>query len=598
MIKKIGVENFRVFKDYTEFEIRPITLLVGPNNSGKSSFTKLLLLLKNGIEKLNFEEGIHNLESFDKVLNWDSDSTVLKLRFENYIKFLGDSYSTVCIYKRNRLMSLRLMNESKKPLLNITYNLGTMNKSGDYNYDEIQIVELDIIQYIDLFYTKNIQVPVWQNNKKGSDISHYIPLKEINKSDKFKSISLNEFKQNFSEFSRLGHIAATDTIRSIALSNEIDLLKKNYLLYKVLNNKENITDLYQEELLSLQIELFGKTQFNYSIGDESYDFFKMITHAFKNVKGRVKMKIEEHFKSLLNSDKITVEVSELGNLILDEKLYDDDLMYALPYQASIFEKLSDLKGYSNRINNELKDLHYLSANRGNQKRIYHNSSNVDIDEIVMNFSKIKNPHLKFLTQSLEILGLKGELSVERYENYISVLYIRDGDKKTSLADLGFGYSQLLPVLIKITNLLGEDNSLEDELEIDNRLWDLISMGYYSPKTLIIEEPEANLHPNLQSKLADILKLALEYNISFIVETHSEYLIRKLQYLTGKGELKTKDTIVHYFNDDEYVNNEEPKVKHIEISGTGTLSDTFGPGFYDEAIKLKFDLLNIGKEQNN
>ncbi|GAA4053448.1 AAA family ATPase [Flavobacterium chungnamense] len=54
MIKKIGVKNFRVFKDYTEFEIRLITILTGPNNSGKSSFSKLLLLLKNGIEELVF----------------------------------------------------------------------------------------------------------------------------------------------------------------------------------------------------------------------------------------------------------------------------------------------------------------------------------------------------------------------------------------------------------------------------------------------------------------------------------------------------------------------------------------------------------------
>jgi AAA15 family ATPase/GTPase len=31
--KKIRVKNFRVFKDYAEFEIRPITILTGSNNS-------------------------------------------------------------------------------------------------------------------------------------------------------------------------------------------------------------------------------------------------------------------------------------------------------------------------------------------------------------------------------------------------------------------------------------------------------------------------------------------------------------------------------------------------------------------------------------
>lgn len=33
----IGIENFRVFKEYTEFDFAPLTLLTGANNSGKSS---------------------------------------------------------------------------------------------------------------------------------------------------------------------------------------------------------------------------------------------------------------------------------------------------------------------------------------------------------------------------------------------------------------------------------------------------------------------------------------------------------------------------------------------------------------------------------
>lgn len=98
MIKKIGVDNFRVFKEFTEFEIRPLTLLVGPNNAGKSSFTKLLLLLKNGVSKLNFEEGLHNLESFDKVLNWETDNKFLKIRYDNQLNFLGDNFFVDILY--------------------------------------------------------------------------------------------------------------------------------------------------------------------------------------------------------------------------------------------------------------------------------------------------------------------------------------------------------------------------------------------------------------------------------------------------------------------------------------------------------------------
>lgn len=72
---KIGIQNFRTFKDYTEFEIRPLTVLIGPNNSGKSSLTKFILLLKNGWEKLDFSSPNHSyLESFKNSLNFNLDS--------------------------------------------------------------------------------------------------------------------------------------------------------------------------------------------------------------------------------------------------------------------------------------------------------------------------------------------------------------------------------------------------------------------------------------------------------------------------------------------------------------------------------------------
>ncbi len=44
--------------------------------------------------------------------------------------------------------------------------------------------------------------------------------------------------------------------------------------------------------------------------------------------------------------------------------------------------------------------------------------------------------------------------------------------------------------------------------------------------------------------------------------------------------------------------EEPKVKHIEITKDGNLTETFGKGFYDEATTLKFDLIRLNKNQFN
>ena len=72
----------------------------------------------------------------------------------------------------------------------------------------------------------------------------------------------------------------------------------------------------------------------------------------------------------------------------------------------------------------------------------------------------------------------------------------------------------------------------------------------------------------------------------------------MQYLTAKENIKPQDIIIHYFNENKHVTLSELKVKHIEIAENGNLTDTFGPGFYDEATRLQFDLLKINKEQTN
>lgn len=52
-----GLENFRVFKEKTGFEFKPITILTGANSTGKSSLNKALILCKDIFKgsKLNFK---------------------------------------------------------------------------------------------------------------------------------------------------------------------------------------------------------------------------------------------------------------------------------------------------------------------------------------------------------------------------------------------------------------------------------------------------------------------------------------------------------------------------------------------------------------
>jgi AAA15 family ATPase/GTPase len=57
MISKIKFKNFKLFKDWQTLEIKPITILIGKNNTGKTAVLKLIPLLESSLSG-RFDEAI------------------------------------------------------------------------------------------------------------------------------------------------------------------------------------------------------------------------------------------------------------------------------------------------------------------------------------------------------------------------------------------------------------------------------------------------------------------------------------------------------------------------------------------------------------
>lgn len=156
-----------------------------------------------------------------------------------------------------------------------------------------------------------------------------------------------------------------------------------------------------------------------------------------------------------------------------------------------------------------------------------------------------------------------------------LLYVKRKDEAPRLlADEGYGVTQLVALLLQIANSI------------------LLDSKKKPAKYICIEEPEIHLHPAYQSKLADMFVEAYQkYNIHFIIETHSEYLIRKLQVLVADKEnkLTPNDVSLNYVDKDE---NGISTNRKIEILEDGRLSEPFGPGFFDEATGLSMHLLKM------
>ena len=203
------------------------------------------------------------------------------------------------------------------------------------------------------------------------------------------------------------------------------------------------------------------------------------------------------------------------------------------------------------------------------------------------FNTIKNFNTdgfkkKIIVDTLKKLEIADDIFVEmnsEENGYKIILTIEK--KEINLFNLGYGITKLLPLIITINPIFNE------------------SSYDYHPTTVIIEEPESNLHPALQSKLADMfVELSKTFNIQFIIETHSEYLIRKFQYLTAKKVIEPKDTQIHYFYHPDKVPLGETQTYPINITKDGSLTRNFGKGFFDEADNIAMELFLLKMGQKN
>lgn len=95
------------------------------------------------------------------------------------------------------------------------------------------------------------------------------------------------------------------------------------------------------------------------------------------------------------------------------------------------------------------------------------------------------------------------------------------------------------------------------------------------KVLIVENPEAHLHPSAQSAVGKFLALVADSGVQVIVETHSEHVVDgarvQMTFLQRTG-----DMLVNYMTHDS----EQVKILELNLNSKGELSD-WPEGFFDQ-----------------
>lgn len=130
------------------------------------------------------------------------------------------------------------------------------------------------------------------------------------------------------------------------------------------------------------------------------------------------------------------------------------------------------------------------------------------------------------------------------------------------ANVGFGLSYTLPI---IALLVGESVELSGE----------------RTPVVLVENPEAHLHPKGQTALGGLLARAADVGVQCIVETHSEHVLNGIRLAIKNGHLSSDEFICHYF---EYKHGEEcSSVESVYVDENGGV-DYWPDGFFDELEK--------------
>ena len=253
--------------------------------------------------------------------------------------------------------------------------------------------------------------------------------------------------------------------------------------------------------------------------------------------------------------------------------------YGFPDQArGYFQNTAFLSDLELRFEEMLSGIHYLGPLRERPSRQYSwgGSEPADMgrrgeaaiaallasrrsgDKIALGKGRRSPTIEEHVASWLETLGLLEDFKVEEIAKGSNLYRVAVRDNSVSaqvlLTDVGFGISQVLPVLV---------------------------LAFYAPRgsTVILEQPELHLHPSVQSKLADvIIEAAALRDIQFIIESHSEHFLIRLQRRIAEGTLQANDAALYFCER----RGSSSKVTPLEMDEFGNIKN-WPAGFFGDAF---------------
>ena len=558
--KGIGFKNFRRFENFPLLEFGNITYMVGRNNSGKSTMVKALLLIMDYLQNqlgdtFSFDNNVledANIVTFGRAkCNFiDEPEIIFSFKLNNYeitCHISGEENET-----RVKVNKLLIIDTEDGYVFNIDHN---KNEAKIIKKSSTKIENISVDEEIQGLELELDELKTQQKLTKNKGSKEALNLaSEINKLKK----QLNNLIDFYSEIK----------VEEREADAEYDL---EYPLDYDINHKElvNSYEEYKEEA-GLELddpgiltpkELLRDTEElqNFLNVRDNGNSLQLIVSTFLNYNS-------SSLKLLRTKKETTIDVSETNNSLSDM------------VELEISE--DDLKSWINNFTNTVESINitYLGANPSKQSALFPlRAKDNALAQAIHQFYQLKiikgEKEHQFVKHWMNEFEVGKDFNIKFYAGEAYEFHVLDNDgNKNHLSDKGMGSLQAMVLILKVASLIKINKKEKKAL------------------TLLVEEPELNLHPALQSKLTDFFhEVNKEYGFNFIVETHSEYMIRKTQLIALEQDyIKNQDINPNPFKIVYFHKEEGPY--EMEFTEQGKFNKDFGPGFYDEAGSLTLKMI--------
>lgn len=557
MIDLIDIENFKAFGSRARAEFAPITLIYGPNSIGKSSILNALKLLKQTADTPDAniglvprkDDGLVDFGGYREMVHGHDMSKAMRFRVDVSLDNEPpqiERFDTDAVDRRTIGISLTFQRDSDTSKINVTS--------------------------VETYFAGQLSPVARFEPRTADDVSGY-------EGEGISSGSSN-WNQNYSDASFATFFQCT------YLSNDEMYWKKSY--QSVVSQREEIA----QSLVRLESILQNNSAYRKRFSNVDDDAIEAAKQFYSR-----EFSLEEYVARMTNAELAT-RVYMWSIFPMEEFVWPQRVSGLAaacpelinfdgipPAQTRGIAWTIDGVGMAGLVGDLLREhlesLVPLGPNRRAPERLYIFRGTAPRDvgysgqfltDLLFSDASIVDKTNQWMAR----LDIGYELQIERLGESVSDIYevrLTDtkgaGTVKLSLPDVGFGVSQVLPIIVQI-------------LASKNR-------------TMLIEQPELHIHPRLQADLADLLIAGIRspHNHQFIIETHSEHLVLRLlrriretynNQLEDDGlSLRPEDISVLYVSHGD----NGAKIRRLRVNEEGDFIDNWPHGFFDERAKELF-----------